>query len=180
MNLPLLLAAPLSKKSVLDIIVWVGQDATRFEVLMDHFINGSNPVVQRSAWPLSYCAIQHPQLISKKYPILLKALQNDAKPPAVKRNVLRLLDQGPLLPKRFHGQIMNECFEYLLNPGAPIAVVAFSIGILERLSAIYPEIIPEIHQAIELLPPNSSPGVRSRAQRFIRNQQKRIHKKASI
>ena len=46
------------------------------------------------------------------------------------------------IPKRYHGKIMDACFKYISVPGEAIAVKAFSLSVLEKLSAIYPEIIP--------------------------------------
>src|SRR5438045_2490418 len=95
-----------SKAQTNKIIKWVGKDQKRFDQLFALFLKDEYRVVQRAAWPISYCAIAHPELIRKH---LKKLIRNLAKPgigDAVKRNTVRLLQHIPI-PAALHGDVMN-------------------------------------------------------------------------
>lgn len=168
MNLPVILSASIKKETVAAIVEWVGADQKRFDQLFLLFSKGEPRVVQRAAWPMSYCVIQHPGLITPHYQKIIKLLNDPAQPAAVKRNILRLMDQGPEVPKKFHGPVMDSCFRILEDPEETIASRAFAIGILSRMTAHYPEILPELKTAVAFVLPNASPGVRSRALKVLK------------
>ncbi|MBS1948591.1 MAG: hypothetical protein JST47_12570 [Bacteroidetes bacterium] len=68
--------------------------------------------------------------------------------PAVARNTLRLL-QDIEIPKRYHGKLMTICFDHIQSNTIPVAIKAFSITILYKLSKQYPDIAPELRLIIE-------------------------------
>lgn len=130
------------------IVDWVGDDATRFDDLFDLFLNDEYRVTQRAAWPMSYCAIDHPDFMKNNFEKLISNLQKPGIHDSIKRNTVRLL-QALDIPKKFEGAVMNICFEYVASPKEAIAIKAFSLTILGKLSKKYPEIIPEIKLLIE-------------------------------
>src|SRR3954447_16357551 len=101
-----------SKAQTNAIIKWIGNSQERFDMLFQLFLRDEYRVVQRAAWPLSYCVIEHPELIAKHFKELVTNLQTPELSDAVKRNTLRLL-QHIEMPERFHGKIMNLCFDYI-------------------------------------------------------------------
>jgi hypothetical protein len=73
------------------IVAHIGADQKRFNSLITIFLAGPYRITQRAAWPLSYCVKNHPFLIDRHYPSILKmAVKPDAHV-AVKRNIVRLL-----------------------------------------------------------------------------------------
>ncbi|MCF3107946.1 hypothetical protein LL912_04065 [Niabella sp. CC-SYL272] len=168
MNLPVIFTAAIKKETVAAIVEWIGANQKRFDQLFGLFSKGEPRVVQRAAWPLSYCVIRHPELITPHYGKIIQLLNDPAQPAAVKRNILRLMDQGPETPKKFHGPVMDSCFRILEDPEETIASRAFAIGILSRMTDRYPEILPELKTALEFALPNASPGVRSRALKVLK------------
>ncbi len=156
-----------SKSNCDKIVRWIGNNQQRFDDLFNLFLNDEYRVVQRSAWPLSYAVIAHPQLVQKHFGKLLKNLQKPGTHNAVKRNTVRLL-QDIEIPKRYHGQVMDLCFKYIREPKEAIAVKAFALAVLENLSASYPEIIPEIKLLVEQRYPHESPAFKSRARKFLK------------
>ena len=56
-----------SKAQCKKIETWIGNNQHRFDELFYLFLNDQYRVVQRAAWPLSYCVIHHPQLIKKHF-----------------------------------------------------------------------------------------------------------------
>lgn len=166
MDIQQLLRSTHSKKQTDRIVRWIGDDATRFSVLMELFFKGEYRITQRAAWPLSYCVRAHPALIGPYFKALLDNLARKDIHVAVIRNTVRLL-QDVDIPKRFHGRVMSTCFEFVQSPETPIAVKVFSLTILGNLSAQYPEIRGELKLIIEEQWEQATPGFRSRAKKLL-------------
>src|ERR1700743_3107388 len=148
MDLDQLLRAEHSKKQTDRIVRYIGDDKTRFAVLMELFFKGEYRITQRAAWPLSYCVREHPELIGPYFKPLLDNLSRKDIHAAVIRNTVRLL-QDVDIPKRYHGRVMSTCFEFIQSPETPIAVKAVSLTILANLATVYPEIRAELKLIIE-------------------------------
>ena len=130
------------------IVRWISDSQQRFDELFKLFLSDEYRVAQRAAWPLSYAAVANPKFIQKHFPKLLKNLEKPKLHNAVKRNTVRLL-QDISIPEKFHGRVMNLCFDFVNSPGEAAAVKAFSLTILENLSRQYPEIKAELKTIIE-------------------------------
>lgn len=137
-----------SKANCRRIVKWVGNDQKRFDELFRLFLNDEYRVVQRAAWPMSYCVGDRPEFIKKHFSALLKALEKPGSPDSVRRNGVRLL-QYVDIPKRYHGQVMDICFRYIASPTEAVAIKAFSITVLQKLAKLYPGIINEIKLIID-------------------------------
>ena len=57
---------------------------------------------------------------------------------SIKRNTIRLL-QHVSIPKKIEGEVMGVCFGYLADPDEMVAIKAFSLTVLQKLSKKYPE-----------------------------------------
>ena len=166
-NLRETLLAEHSKAQCTLIVNWVGHSQQRFDELFHLFLSDKYRVVQRAAWPVSYCVIAHPQLITKHWTQLIKNLQRPNLHTAVKRNSIRLL-QDITIPKKYQGPIMDICFKYVESPTEAIAVKAFSLTVLTHLAQLYPDIIPEIKLLIEEQLPYQTPAFKARAKVFLK------------
>lgn len=155
-----------SKVQCTKIVNWVDTSQQRFDELFDLFLNDEYRVVQRAAWPVSYCVIAHPEFIKKHWSSLIKNLQQPNLHNAVKRNSIRLL-QDIAIPKKYQGQIMDICFKYVESPTEAVAVKAFSLTVLSNLARLYPEILPELKLLIEDQLPHQTAAFRSRAKFLI-------------
>ena len=167
MDLRKTILAEHSKANCNRVINWVGDSQKRFDELFTLFLNDEYRVVQRAAWPLSYCSIKHPEFLQKHFGKLLKNLEQPDLPVAVKENTVRLL-QHVTIPKRFHGTVMNLCFGYIASPGEAVAVKVFSLTILEHLSKEYPEIKQELRMVIEDRRDLESAAFKSRAKKILK------------
>ena len=157
-----------TKTNCLRIVHYVGSDSKRFDELFQIFLNDVEiRVVQRAAWPLSYCVIQHPKFITKHFAALFKNLQKTNILEAVKRNTLRLL-QFIDIPKKYHALTINTCFDYIISSKEKPAIKAFSITILQNLSQIYPDLKQELKIIIEERMHLESAAFKSRAKKFIK------------
>ena len=161
-----------SKTQCANIVSWIGDSQSRFDELFSLFLNDEYRVVQRASWPLSYAVIDPPGLIRKHFKKLLDNLQKPGIHDAVKRNTVRLLlDVG--IPTKFHGQVMDLCFNYIMSPTEPVAVKAFSLGILQNMADQYPDIIPEIRLVIEEQLPHQTAAFKDRAKAFLKKYKSR-------
>jgi hypothetical protein len=89
MNLRETILAVHSKANCDRIIKWVGHSQQRFDELFGLFLNDEYRVVQRAAWPVSYSAISHPELMKKHFGKLIKKLHKPKLHDSVKRNTVR-------------------------------------------------------------------------------------------
>ena len=156
-----------SKKQCAKIVKWVGSDQERFDELFNLFLNDEYRVVQRSAWPVSYCVEEHPGFMKKHYSKLLKNLNKKGIHEAVKRNTVRLL-QYVEIPEKFHGQVMNICFNFINSHTEAVAVKAFSLTVLQHLARQYPGIINEIKLMIEERWDHETVAFRTRAKNILK------------
>lgn len=155
-----------SRKQCNRIVRYIGHDKIKFGILMKLFFSGKYRVTQRAAWPMSYCVEANPSLIIPYYKKLILFLNRKDVHPAVARNILRLL-QKVEIPKRWQGEIMNSCFQFIENPKEAISIKVFSITVLGNLAKDYPEILPELRVIIESRWDMESPAFRSRAKKIL-------------
>lgn len=167
MNLRETILSEHSKVNCTRIIRWIGDDQQRFDQLVELFLHDESLVVQRAAWPLGYVAIAHPRLIKKHLGKILKNLQKPGLHDAVKRNTVRLL-QDIDIPEKFHGEVMNICFDYVSSPVEKPAIKAFSLSVLQKLAQQYPEIRQELKTIIEDRWDYEAAAFRSRAKRILK------------
>jgi hypothetical protein len=155
-----------SKAQCEKIVKYVGGDKERFAELMQLFLKGEYRVTQRAAWPMSICVEKHPALITPYFKQIIPLLQKPGVHGAVVRNIVRLL-QYVEIPKRYHGQIMSVCFDFIADVETAAAIKAFSLTILENLSALYPDIRPELKLIIEERWEHETPAFKVRARKIL-------------
>lgn len=156
-----------SKAQTNTIVQWIGNDQKRFDKLFNLFLNDEYRVIQRAAWPISNCVINHPKLIQKHFSKLIKNLHQPNLHTSVKRNTVRLL-QEIQIPAKLHGEVMNTCFMYISDPQEKAAVKAFALTVLQNLSRQYPEIRNEIKLVIEERWDHETAAFRSRARKLLK------------
>ena len=156
-----------SKTQCEKIVKYVGGDKDRFAELMQLFLKGEYRVTQRAGWPLSICVEKHPELITPYFKQILPLLKKPGVHNAVVRNIVRLL-QYVSIPKRYHGEVMNTCFDFVADHETLPAIKAFSLTILENLSVVYPDIRAELKLIIEERWPHETPAFKSRARKILK------------
>ena len=149
------------------IVSWIGSSQKRFDELFKLFLSDEYRVVQRAAYPLSYCVRAHPEFINPHWKKLLSNLSKKGIHDAVKRNTLRLMEDIEI-PEAFHGDVMNVCFGYVNTNEESIAVRAFSLTVLDNLSKKYPDIRNELKLIIEERWTHETAAFRSRARKILK------------
>lgn len=157
-----------SKKQCAKIVKYIGSDKARFASLMKLFFNGEYRVTQRAAWPMSYAAIKHPDLIQPYLNKLINNLDKEDLHDAIKRNTVRLLQEIDI-PKKYHGKLMDTCFALIESHTAAAAIKAFSLTILHNLSKEYPEIKAELKLIIEDRWEHETAAFKSRGRKILKS-----------
>jgi hypothetical protein len=156
-----------SKRQTDKIIRYVGTNQTKFDELVELFLKGEYRVTQRAGWPLSYIAIEHPEMIRKHLKKLLLNVQKPELHNAVIRNTVRLL-QFVEIPKSLQGLAAEVCFAFLNDRKQPIAIRCFSMTVLGNLCKSYPELKNELKISIEENLPYSTAGFKARVRKVMK------------
>ena len=166
MNLKDQLLKEHTKKNCDEIVDWVGGDVKRFKQLFQFFLLNNYRLSQRASWPVSYCVLAYPLLIIPHLNDLLQKMKSPGVHNAIKRNGVRLL-QDTEIPEKYEGEIIELCFSFLLNPKEAIAIKAFSMSVLAKLTLKYPELSNELCVIIEDQMPHQSASFKSRGKKIL-------------
>jgi hypothetical protein len=156
-----------SKTLTVAIVNEVSNSQKKMDELMQCFIEGPIRITQYAAWPMSDIAKKYPHLLFRYYPILIELLNQQNKPDAINRNILRAL-QFVEIPEEHEGPILDVSFKLLNSSSEPVAVKAFSMTVIYNLTKKYPDIKPELQASIETLLPNGSMGIKSRGNKILK------------
>lgn len=137
-----------SKAQTMKVVKYVGADKNRFKELMQIFFKNEYRLQQRSAWPVSYCAEYHPELVMPYLGKMIEVLTRNDVHPSLKRNVVRVLQMIDI-PEKHMGKAADYCFRLLNSPAEPIAVKAFSITVLTNIALKHPDLKHELISAAE-------------------------------
>jgi hypothetical protein len=157
-----------SKENCDLIVAYIGNNQNRFDDLFELFMGNEKRIVQMSSWPLSYCVEAYPFLIDKKLAALIKNLEKPNQHEAVKRHTTRIL-QCIEIPKKYHGVVMNICFNYIQDITEKPATKVFSLTVIEKLAKLYPEIKSELYLILESQMQYASVGFKNRAKKLMVN-----------
>ena len=157
-----------SRENALSIANYACSSKQHFKELMKCFLDKEYRVAQRAAWSVSWAAIQKPKMIQPYIKELVAQLERKDVHSAVIRNSVRVLECIEI-PKKFHGTVMNACFNFIENPSTPVAIKAFSLTTLFNLSKFYPDIKQELKLIIEERWDTESAAFRARGKRILKN-----------
>ncbi len=155
-----------SKDRTEQIVEYVGDDADRFRELVELFFAGPYRITQRAAWPLSVVAEKRPELLMPYLNKLIDQLPKKGIHPAVKRNVVRLL-QFVEIPKRLRGKVYSHCLDLIADPKEPIGVKAFSITVAASVAKGEPALMDELRLVARPLVKDASPGIKVRLRQIF-------------
>jgi hypothetical protein len=169
-----LISKPNNKQTILEIINFLGDSPKLFAELMECFMAGSSRVSQTTSWALSHIGEQKPELITPHHATLLAQLQDKSNQGAVRRNIVRIYQTCPI-PEEIEGELYEACMSYMLDPKEAIAIKAFSMTVCEQIALKYPDLIPELIDALKSVVPTGSAGIKNRGMHTIN----RLTKKTS-
>lgn len=156
-----------SRKNVTRVIKLVGDDQKKFDELMIIFLGTDEELARRAAWPLSYVVLDHPYLVTKWLPKLLRNLDKPNQHPAIYRNTFRFL-QDIEIPKKHMSSVLDLAYKYVLNAAHPAAVRAFALTTAWNVVKKYPALAPELRLVAEQVIQENSKAMISRGRRTLR------------
>lgn len=156
-----------SKSQVRKIANWVGSDKKRLKQLMELFLSDDYLISQRSAWCISQCADNNPELLNPWLKPMIRKMQEPGVHDAVKRNVLRIL-QNADIPTSLLGTVVLLCFDYLNSLEAPIAVKVYSMTIIMNAAKREKGLRNELKLVIEKMLPYFGPALQARSRAILR------------
>ena len=139
---------------------------TAFKELVHCYLSEDYRLAQRAAYSLGIAARQRVDLMGPYVGILVDQLKRNDVHDAVIRNSARILEEINI-PEQFHGEVMDACFGFIQNRQTAIAIRAFSLTILYKLSLIYPEITNELRFVIEENMDYETAAFRSRGTKIL-------------
>ncbi|MEP6464786.1 MAG: hypothetical protein ABJB05_00710 [Parafilimonas sp.] len=157
-----------SKTHALKISVFACSSPKYFKELMNCFLSTDYRLAQRAAWSVSWATKNNTDLIYPYIKNLIEQLPRKDVHNAVKRNSVRILQQIKI-PENLHGELMNNCFNFIETPSTPIAIKAFSLTILFNLSNFYPEIKNELKLFIEEKWNNETAAFKSHGKKILKS-----------
>jgi len=155
-----------SKEHALSIANYACQSKTNFKELMNCFLDDEYRLAQRAAWGVCFAAKKNPEMIYPHIKELVSVLHKKNVHDAVIRNAVRVL-QDIEIPKKYQGEVMDACFQFLEKPMTPVAIKAFSLTTLFKLSETYPEIKPELKLIINDRLDYETAAFKSRAKKIL-------------
>lgn len=155
-----------SRRQTNKIVDYIGKSPSRFKSLVTIFLNGPYRITQRAAWPLACCVRAYPPLIQPHLKSVLAMLNQPDAHDAVKRNILRFL-QDIEIPRKFYGTLADRCFT-LMDPKEPIAIRVFSMSVLANIAKHEPDLRQELRIVIEDQLPYASAGFLSRSRKVLK------------
>ena len=157
-----------SKEHALKIANYACTSKKNFKALMQCFMSDEYRLAQRAAWSVSWAAKKKPVMITPFIKDLVAVLQKSNVHTAVIRNAVRVLEAIDI-PEKFHGTVMNACFNFIEQPSTPVAIKAFSLTTLFNLSKFYPEIKHEVKIIIEERWDTETAAFKSRGKKILNN-----------
>ena len=152
---------------------WVAASAIEnpaiFLKLYEYSFSSDNHLAFRASWTLSKACDSYPEMI---YPYLHRIVDSLGKieNESTLRSFLRILSFTDFekLSSRQQGLLADFCFNQLNSGFSAIAVKAYSMEILFKLTMIYPELANELSVSIRILMEDGSAGIMSRGRTILK------------
>jgi hypothetical protein len=152
--------------NALDISSFLIKNPSKISDFFEIYWGNDIMITQRAALVIIELTNWRPKLIKPFVEPMILKLKKEGINDAIKRNTVRILAEFPI-PEHMEGETIQICFNYLNNPSEAIAIKVFSMTILERMVAKYPELKPELIYAIETGMEFGSAGYRSRGGKIL-------------
>lgn len=160
-----------SKNQAVFLSEYIGSDQKKFDELISYMLSDESVLAQRAAYTFSYTAENDLSLVKKHLAKLIAQLKIDSHN-AVHRNILRILSQLDI-PEKHMGMLTDICFNFLINPKEVIALRAFSMEVLYKITLKEPDLAEELVLTIKDGLPFATAAYKSKAKKIIKDFTKR-------
>jgi 8-oxo-dGTP diphosphatase len=152
---------------------WIATSAIEnpaiFRKLLDYSHSPDKKLAFHASWTLSKVCDKFPGIILPFLSQMVDSLgQIDNE--STLRSFLRIISFTEMaeIDNRRHGLLADFCFSQLNSGLSAVAVKAYSMEILYRLSLIYPELATELSASIVILMEDGSAGITSRGRMILK------------
>ena len=141
--------------------------------VLDLMIDYSLSANKTLAFRASYCIIKAeekaPGIVERYYGLFAESLQK-LENESVIRAFLKMLNTSDLskLNENQQGILAEYCFTWLKSAKSAIAIKAYSMEALYKLSLIYPELVTELRLSILSVMEGGSAGIKARGQQILK------------
>ena len=137
--------------------------------LIKYSFSDDKKLAFRSSWTLTKVCDIFPEMMHPHLNRLSESLPKITNE-SVLRSFLRIISLSDLnkIGVKYHGIIADFCFQSLRAGFSAIAIRAYTMEILYRLTAIYPELKNELLATINMLQDESSAGIIAKRKEIIK------------
>jgi hypothetical protein len=140
-----------------------------FRKLLEYSWSDDRKLAFRASWTLTKVCDKFPEIIYPHLSEIVEALprfENES----VERSFLRILSLSDVrkLPEKHHGLLADYCFAELNSAASAIAIKAYCMEILYRLSVIYPQLANELAVSIRTMMEEGSAGIVARGNSILK------------
>lgn len=170
------LSGTIGKTKVLELSQILKQQQFALRDLIDVTFNADKDIAFRAAWVLENVFLENPVAYQPDIEYLLSHV-NEVKHPSCQRHYAKILMHitDPKVPAAIKdkvsgydmGPIIEQCFDWMIDPKIKIAVKCFSSEVLSNLRKRYPWINEELKNQVEFLMRNGSAGIQSRGRKIL-------------
>jgi len=146
---------------------WVATSAVEnpaiFMKLLEYSYSSDKKFAFRASWTLTKVCDRLPEIIYPYLPEMIKVLDS-LDNESVQRSFLKVLSLSDLdrISSKHHGILAEHCFTALKSGISAIAIKAYSMEILYKLTLKYPELRNELSASINILQGEGSAGIQAR------------------
>ena len=152
---------------------WVATSAIEnpviFLKLLEYSFSSDSNLAFRASWTLTKVCDKFPEIID---PYLSQVIDSLSKidNESTLRSLLRIISLSNLakIDNRQHGLLADFCFIALNSGFSAIAVKAYTMEILYRLSLIYPDLATELSASLRILMEDGSAGINARGRHILK------------
>ena len=152
---------------------WIATSAIDNPVIFRRLIKFSfspdRKLAFRASWILTKVSDRFPDLINPFISQIIEAL-NTLENESAERSFLRIISMSDLsrFSSKHQGILADHCFTTLKSGFSAIAVKAYSMEILYRLSVLYPDLASELSASIKIILEDSSAGISARGRMILK------------
>jgi hypothetical protein len=155
------LLSELSRVNVDYTIHVLGNDPACFKELINFIISEPDPLPMRASWVVEGITLKYPEMINPHIGLLIRNLRKYSHP-GTRRNLLKILSRMDI-PEKYHGILIDICFDWLANENRTVAEKVYAMQIIANHLKIYAELINEFLEIVNDQLPKNTPAFESRA-----------------
>ena len=162
-----LLSKKASRANSYRVVALVSEDPKLYKELVGLIVKNESPVSEKAAWAMNHCFEEGKGYFQEYFKEMTAILADKSYSDSIKRNIVRLF-QFVEIPEEHQATIIDSCFMLVTNKNTAVAVKAFSLGVLEKMVKLYPELKNELIASIENLMPGASSGLKNRGGHILK------------